>query len=126
MEKVTKKEMFATIKSLCADRADVIEFCDKEIALLDKKAAKAKETAAKKRAEGDELMEVVFDALSDAEFEPIATIASRIEGPDVTVAKVTYRLTQLVKAGRVEKTELVIKGAEGEKTRKVQGYRAIA
>ena len=126
MEKMTKKEMFAEIKTLLADRADVVEFCDKEIALLDKKAAKAKETAAKKRAEGDELMEAVFAAVSADKFEPIAEIAARIDGPDVTVAKVTYRLTQLAKAGKIEKTEVTIPGGDGAKARKVVAYKAFA
>ncbi len=125
MEKMTKREKFATIKSLIGDYPDLVEFCDNEIALLDKKAAKAKETAAKKRAEGDELTEVVFSAVSADNFEPIAEIAARIEGPDVTVAKVTYRLTQLVKAGRIEKQEVTIPGGEGVKARKIMAYKAV-
>lgn len=125
MEKMTKRDQFNTIKSLLADHADIVEFCDKEIALLDKKAIKAKEAAAKKRAEGDELTEVVYSAVSADNFESIPEIAARIEGPDVTVAKVTYRLTQLVKAGRVEKTEVTIPGGEGVKARKVMAYKAL-
>jgi len=126
MEKITKKEMFNTIKALLADNDSVVAFCDNEISLLEKKAAKAKEAAAKKRAEGDELTDVVLSAVSTEEFEPIAVIAAKIEGPDVTVAKVTYRLTQLVKAGKVEKTEMTIPGGEGVKARKVMAYKAFA
>ena len=96
-----------------------------EIALLDKKAAKAKETAAKKRAEGDELTDAVRAALSNEQLEPIADIAARIEGEDVTVSKVTYRLTQLVKNGEAEKGEISIPGGEGVKARKIMGYRLI-
>ena len=125
MEKMTKRDQFNTIKSLLADHADIVEFCDNEIALLNKKALKAKEAAAKKRAEGDELTEVVYSAVSADNFESIPEIAARIEGPDVTVAKVTYRLTQLVKAGRVEKTEVTIPGGEGVKARKVMAYKAL-
>ena len=102
----------------------VVAFCDNEIALLDKKAAKAKENAAKKKAEGDELTDAVLEALSD-EFEPIADIAGRIDGEDVTVSKVTYRLTQLCKAGKAEKTELTVPGVDGGKARKIMGYRAV-
>ena len=69
--------------------------------------------------------EAVRAAMSTEEFEPIADIAARIEGEDVTVAKVTYRLTQLVKNGEAEKTELTIPGSEGSKARKVQGYKLI-
>ena len=138
MEKITTREMFEAIKGLAESGAlhmqdfneaisdsAVAEFCENEIALLDKKAAKAKETAAKKRAEGDELTDAVRAALSTEEFEPIAEIAARIEGPDVTVAKVTYRMTQLFKNGEAEKQEITIPGGEGVKARKVQGYRLI-
>lgn len=126
MTKITKKDMFKTIASLLADNAEVVAFCDNEIALLEKKAAKAKETAAKKKAEGDELRDVVFAAMSDTDFETIADIAGRIEGEDVTVAKVTYRLTSLVRAGLAEKTEVTIPATETSKARKVCAYRKIA
>ena len=41
------------------------------------------------------------------------------------MAKVTYRLTALVKAGLAEKAEIKV-SAEGEKTRKIMGYKAVA
>ena len=137
MEKITKREMFEAIKGLAESGAlhmadfneaisdsAVAEFCENEIALLDKKATKAKERAATKKAESDELMEVVAEALSE-DFEPIADIAGRIQGDDVTVAKVQYRLRKLAEAGRAEKSEITIPGGEGVKARKVVGYRAI-
>lgn len=130
MEKITKREMYEAIAKAmetgeCKYAPDaVIEFCENEIALLDKKAAKAKERAAAKKAESDELMEVVAEALTE-DFEPIATIAGRIEGEDVTVAKVQYRLRKLAEAGRAEKSEITIPATEGSKARKVVGYRAI-
>lgn len=132
MEKITKRDMYeAIIEAVNSgewkyDAAEVVEFCEKEIGNLDKKAAKAKEAAAKKRAEGDELTDAVRAALSTDTFEPIADIAARIQGEDVTVAKVTYRLTQLVKNGEAEKSEITIPGGEGVKARKIQGYRILA
>ena len=131
MEKITKREMYEAIISLAAtgemkyDKDEYIDFCQNEIALLDKKAAKAKETAAKKKAEGDELTDAVRAALSNEQLESIADIAARIEGEDVTVSKVTYRLTQLVKNGEAEKGEISIPGGEGVKARKIMGYRLI-
>ena len=131
MEKITKREMFEAIIEAAKGAEfkftaeDVISFAENEIALLDKKAVKAKERAATKRAEGDELTAAVRAAMSTEDFEPIAEIAARIEGEDVTVAKVTYRLTQLVKNGEAEKQELTIPGGEGVKARKVQGYKLI-
>lgn len=104
--------------------ADVLEYAAKTKEQLATKAAKAKEKAAEKKVEGDELRDAVQAALAD-EFEPIADIAARVEGEDVTVAKVTYRLTALVKAGLAEKAEIKV-SAEGEKTRKIMGYKAVA
>ena len=137
MKKITKREMFEAIKGLAESGAlhmadfneaisdeAVADFCANEITLLDKKAIKTKERAATKKAEGDELTEVVRAAMSTDEFETIADIAARIEGEDVTAAKVTYRLTQLVKNGEAEKTELTVENGEGKK-RKVNGYKLI-
>jgi hypothetical protein len=131
MEKITKREMFEAIIEAAKGAEfkftaeDVISFAENEIALLDKKAVKAKERAATKRAEGDELTAAVRAAMSTEDFEPISEIAARIEGEDVTVAKVTYRLTQLVKNGEAEKQELTVPGGEGTKARKIQGYKLI-
>ena len=140
MEKMTKRNVYEALinyanggaMAYAGDEGDVVvtaealaAFAENEIALLDKKAVKAKERAAQKRAEGDELTDAVRAAMSTETFEPIAEIAARIEGEDVTVAKVTYRLTQWVKNGEAEKQELTIPGAEGQKARKVQGYKLI-
>ena len=134
MEKITKKEMYAAIKETfetgeCKFDADVvIAFCEKEIASLDNKAAKAKERAAAKKAEADVLYDQVKDALSTEEFQTIADIAAVVAevNADATVSKVTYRLTKLVEAGVAEKTDITIPASEGTKARKVKGFRAIA
>ena len=132
MEKITKREMFEAIKetfetgSCKYDAAVVTAFCDKEIAALDSKAAKAKERAAAKKAEADVLMGQVEDALTD-EFQVIADIATAVAGvnADATVSKVTFRLTKLVEAGVAEKTQVTIPATETSKARKVQAYRAV-
>ena len=132
MTKITKREMFANIINVfqtgesAYDPADVIAFCEKEIASLDAKAAKAKERAAAKKAEADVLMDQVKDALT-GEFAPIADIAAIVAevNPDATVAKVQYRLGKLVEAEVAEKTDLTIPATEGGKSRKVKGYRLI-
>lgn len=133
MEKITKREMFEAIKETfatgeCKFEADVvIAFCDKEIAALDTKAAKAKERAAAKKAEADVLMTQVEDALTD-EFQTIADIAAAVAevNTDATVSKVTYRLTKLVEANVAEKTDVTIPGVDGAKARKVKAFRAVA
>ena len=129
MEKITKREMFEALIDAANGgefkftAQDVVAFAENEIALLDKKATKAKERAATKKAEGDELTEAVYAAVSAEEFETKETIAARIEGEDVSIAKVQYRLNQLVKAGRVVKEQGTVAGGEGEKARKVMTYK---
>ena len=132
MEKITKREMFEAIKATfetgdCKfEPAVVMAFCDKEIASLDAKAAKAKERAAAKKAEADVLMDQVRDTLT-GEFQTIADIAAAVAevNADATVSKVTYRLTKLVEAGDAEKTDVAIPASEGSKARKVKAFRAI-
>ena len=121
MEKITKREMYEAIAEAMKtgecryDPAEVISFCENEIDLLDKKAAKAKERAAAKAAEGDILTALVRAALTTDEFKSIA---------DVT-AKVSYRLSSLVKAGEAEKSEITIPATETSKKRTVNGYRRL-
>ena len=132
MEKITKREMYEAIKetfetgSCKFDAATVMAFCDKEIASLDAKAAKAKERAAAKKAEADVLMDQVRDALT-GEFQTIADIAAAVAevNADATVSKVTYRLTKLVEAGDAEKTDVTVPGVDGAKARKVKAFRAV-
>ena len=132
MEKITKREMFEAIKetfetgSCKFDAATVMAFCDKEIASLDAKAAKAKERAAAKKAEADVLMDQVRDALT-GEFQTIADIAAAVAevNADATVSKVTYRLTKLVEAGDAEKTDVSVPGVDGGKARKVKAFRIV-
>jgi hypothetical protein len=119
------KETFET--GTCKfDAATVMAFCDKEIASLDSKAAKAKERAAAKKAEADVLMDQVRDALT-GEFQTIADIAAAVAdvNADATVSKVTYRLTKLVEAGDAEKTDVTVPGVDGAKARKVKAFRAV-
>lgn len=97
------------------------DYCVNEINLLDKKAAKAKATAAAKKSEKDELC-VAVEAVLTEEFQTRNDIAAQIEGEDISVAKVGYRLTKLVEMGVAEKSEVSVPGAEG-KARKVVAYR---
>lgn len=130
--KVTKKTHLNSLIALISaaqiagvdgefDFAALTAFCENEIGLLDKKAAKAKATAAAKKAEKDELCLAVEATLTE-EYQTRDEITAQIEGEDVTVAKVGYRLTKLVELGAAEKTEVSVPGADG-KARKVVAYR---
>ena len=130
MEKITKREMFEAIKetfetgSCKYDAAVVTAFCDKEIASLDAKAAKAKERAAAKKAEADVLMGQVEAALTD-EYQTIAdvTVAVSAVNEDATTSKVQYRLGKLVETGAAIKEQITIPATETTKARKVMAYK---
>ena len=132
--KITKRDNLDALTALltAAQNANITGFdydalntyVTNEIGLLNKKAAAAKARAEKTKAEGDALRDEVYGLLNDAEFTPIASLVAAINREDVTAQKITARLTQLVKLGKVEKSELTIENAEG-KSRKVQGYRTI-
>ena len=107
------------------DPNDVIAFCEHEIELLDKKTAKAKERAAAKRAEGDELTEQIYDVLSGDEFMTIPEIVKALGDEDVSAQRASYRLRSLVEANRAEKTEITVASPDGGKASKRVAYRLI-
>ena len=131
--KITKRDRYTSIIDILKDvnaDADLVAFCEGEVALLDKKSAKAKETAAAKKTEVDTLTESIKDALgtlADGAYATIADVTAMVGADDeeVTPAKVSYRLSQLVKAGLAEKTEVAVSNAEGKKNRKIAGYRLV-
>lgn len=57
---MTKKEMFNLIASVNADNAEIVAFCEKEIALLSKKRSSVNSKA---KAEADARAEKVYNAL---------------------------------------------------------------
>lgn len=124
-KKLTKKDNFIAIVNVLeeAGHEDLAKVIKHEIELLENKAAKAKATAAKKKVEGDALTDAVEAALTD-ELNIIADIADRVEFEgEVTVAKVQYRLNQLVANGKAYKEQVSVPGADGTKARKLQAYR---
>lgn len=126
MTKMTDRKIYENIAKGALDLTDEIKaWAEKKIAQLDHKAEKAKERAAEKRAEGDALREAVLAAVGD-EFETIGDIASRIEGADVSAAKVAYRLNALAKeenGALVEKGEIVVKNEDGKGSRRLVAYK---
>ena len=129
-KKITKREKFEAIITAIEtgewviDTDEIRAFAENEIALLDKKASKAKERQATKKAEGDALTDAIYEALTD-EFAVIADITAKVAEveEDVTVAKVTYRLGQLVKNGKAENGDVKIPGTDGQKTRIIKAYK---
>lgn len=120
-KKVTKAMMFEAVREVveASDaemKGEMLEFIDKQMEQLAAKAAKAKERADARKTAGDELRAVVKQVLT-SEFQTIDDITAKISGEDVTKAKVTARLTQLVK------TEEAVKEQVKVGSRKVMAYK---
>lgn len=96
-------------------KEDILDYVETTIAQLEAKAAKAKERAAKVKAEGDEIRDAIEAVLTD-EFKPIAQIIEEVGIEDLTAGKVSARVGQLIKLGRATKADIKI----GD--RKVKGY----
>lgn len=121
-KKITKKEYYSMLKEIVVksnvnDKDELVAFIDKQVQLLNNKAEKAKVKAMEKRVEGDELRNIVEAVLTE-EYQTINTIIEQIDDEEVTKAKVTARLSQLIKEGLAEKEE-----AKTEEGKKVMVYR---
>ena len=128
-KKITKREKFEMLKEIIrgdvnvemtAEQAELVDFLDSQINAIDTKAEKAKARNAEKKANGDELRDAVQSILTD-ELQTIDAIVAQIEGEEVTKAKITARLTSLVKNGIATKEE--VKDEEG---RKLKAYKLVA
>lgn len=122
MEKITKAQKYAMIEDILntvdGDNIDMlIEFVQAEQAALANKAAKAKAKAAEKKTEIDDLGNAVLGVLNgtpktrDEVFALVEDFSN-----DVSVAKVGARLTRLVDAGLIVKSEVKAVTASGKKT----------
>ena len=131
--KITKRDRYTSIIDILKDvnaDADLVAFCEGEIALLDKKSAKAKETAAAKKTEVDTLTESIKNALgtlADDAYATIADVTAMVGADDeeVTPNKVSYRLSQLVKAGVAESTDVKVPATETSKARTIKAYKLV-
>ena len=119
-KKMTKKEMFGLLLELLetaevAERDELKNFVAHEIEMIENKAEKAK-TYKRKKAQ-DVLKEQIYTKLDVFEFRTIHDIVSDFDDADITAAKVSARLTSLVKDGLAIKEEIKIEN------RKLMGYK---
>lgn len=124
MEKIIKKDYYEMLKGIVENstseiKEDLIIFIEKEITSIENKAEKAKAKAAEKKANGDELREIVQSILTP-ELQTADSIVTQIEGEDITKAKVVARLTQLIKAGIATKEEV-----KTDDNKKVMAYKLV-
>ena len=94
-----KSEAKASIKSTKTDLKNAVR------ADINNQKAKHTSVAAEKKAEGDALRDAVQAVLTE-EYQTINDIASQVEGEEITKAKITARLTSLVKNGLAEKADV--------------------
>lgn len=101
---MTKKEMFATIATVNADNAEIVEFCKHEIELLENRKGSKTPTKTQKANEG--IMDTIARDLGKLE-KPV-TVTELIAGGEglenLTNQKVSALLRKMVEAGRVVKT----------------------
>lgn len=123
MEKMTKVMKYAMVKEIvmAADieedvRVELIGLCEDEIAMIERKAVKAKERAAAKKAEADVIIDQVKAVLTD-ELQTVEQIVAAIGDEDVTKGKVVNRMKKLIEA------EVAIKDFVKVDKRKVVAYK---
>lgn len=130
MAKVTKTDIIVAINALVDDENLVVEvgdvevtgsdikaYCSDTLLQLTKKAEKARERAAEKKAEGDELREQIYGLLTEG-YQSADEITAQINDEDISKSKVVARLTQLVKAEMAVKEQQKTEGG-----RKVMMYK---
>lgn len=101
-KKITKKEMFAQIREVVADNADMVAFIDHEIELLSKKSSSKKPTATQIANEG--LKATILTVLEGSEgMTASEVLASSDEFAGLSNQKITALLRQLVLDGSVTK-----------------------
>ena len=109
-KKITKRDNYEELSNIVAEsnseiKEELLAFIEKEIASIDAKAEKAKAKAAEKKANGDELRDIVQSLLTN-ELQTADAILVQIDGEDLTIAKIRARLTQLVNAGIAVKEDV--------------------
>jgi hypothetical protein len=107
-KKMTKKEMFNLIATLNASNQEIVDFCNHEIELLDRKKSNGNAKANEKM---DKSVELVYNALAKAVVPVSASELIAKGGLDelanefgvVSTQKVSAYLNKLVASGRVTK-----------------------
>ena len=127
-KKITKAEMFNSIKELIANsseiseetRAAYFEFIDKELASIEKRKESAQKRAAAQKEASDALTEEILTVVRNAvDVVLVDDIVAAFDNPEVTRNKVTSRLGKLVNGGLVTKEVIKIDGS------RKMGYKVV-
>lgn len=100
---MTKREMFVLIATTNADNAEIVEFCNHEIELIDKRVSHKSPTKAQK--ENEALMDTLETILLALEAPTTVTdlIATNDALSELSNQKVSAMLRKMVDAGRAVK-----------------------
>ena len=108
-KKITKKEMFTQIIELAneIERQDIVEFCEHEIELLEKKKSNGNKKANESLAKG---LELVYNELAKVERATVSELIAKggldelaNENCILSVQKVSAYLNKLVDSGKAKK-----------------------
>jgi hypothetical protein len=100
-KKITKREMFTKIREVVVDNADMVDFIDHEIALLDKKSTSKKPTKTQEANEG--LKTVILSVLTTDGKTASEVLTASDEFAGLSNQKISSLLNALVKDGKVVK-----------------------
>ena len=104
MEKITKRDRYLELRSLVANHADLVEFIDHELELLEKKNASRSLKPSKKQVANADLADAIYNAMEDGVAYRIADIKGLVdELADANSQKVTALVTKLRKEIRVSR-----------------------
>jgi hypothetical protein len=99
---MTKREMFAEIRKIVADNAEMVAFIDHEVELLDRKSNGTRKPT-KTQIENDAYKVEILSALAEANapvtIKELCGICDAISG--LTNQRITHMLTDLRKDGKV-------------------------
>lgn len=102
---MTKREMFAEIRAMVIDNAEMVAFIDHEIELLDRKSNGTRKPT-KTQVENDGFKADILTALAEADapltIKELCAVCPSIEG--LTNQRITHLLTDLRKDGRVARS----------------------
>lgn len=111
MEKMTKREMFEMIKGVCANDTRIVEFCEHEIELLNRKSSKNTQT--KTQIENENIKGAIVNALTE-----IAKPVTITEMQELNIEMANYsnqKLSALLKQ-LVENDKKVVKTVDKKKS----------
>lgn len=102
---MTKKEMFNLIATVCADNAEIVEFCNHEVDLLNRKGGTRKPS--KNQLANATYKKAILDILVETDRPlTVSEVMGHVGVEGLTNQRVSALLTQLKNEGKVVRTEV--------------------